>query len=159
TVDGERIRFTHPILAAVAYGSIPAERRRQLHRGLAMLSDDLEERARHLATAVQGPDSHVAIALEGAAERAVRRGAPDAAAALLRGAGRLPPPAESEALALRRLAFGRILYGAGDAPGGIAELESLATDLPPGPLRARALYHLMYVTRLSGLLGPAVEHG
>lgn len=159
TVDSERIRFSHPILAAVAYGSIPPARRRELHRGLAMLSDDLEERARHLATAAQGPDPHVALALEGAAERAWRRGAPDAAADLLRLSCRLTPPADPEALALRRIAFGRILYSAGDAPGGIAELKSLAESLPPGPLRARALYHLMYVTRLSGSLGRAVEHG
>jgi DNA-binding CsgD family transcriptional regulator len=159
TVDGERINFSHPILASAAYGSIPAERRRELHRALAMLADDLEERARHLATAAVEPDPEVAIALEGAAEQAWRRGAPDAAADLLGLACRLTPTTDPDALALRRIAFGRLLHSAGDAPGAVAELSALAENLPPGPTRARALYHLMYVSRLSGSLGRSVEYG
>jgi DNA-binding CsgD family transcriptional regulator len=159
TVDGERITFAHPILASAAYGSIPAERRRELHRALAMLADDLEERARHLATAAVGPDPQVAIALEGAAEQAWRRGAPDAAADLLGLACRLTPTTDPEALALRRVAFGRLLHSAGDAPGAVAELSAVAESLPSGPTRARALFHLMYVSRLSGSLGRAVEYG
>ena len=159
TLDGQRIRFSHPILAAAVYGSIPTARRRGLHRAVAMLSDDLEERARHLARAAEGPDPDVAVALAVAAEEAWRRGAPDAAADLLRLACRLTPPAETTVLALRRIAFGRLLHGAGDAPGAIAELESLVSELPPGLIRARALYHLMYVRRLSGSLGRAIDHG
>src|SRR6185503_8055141 len=54
---------------------------------------------------------------------------------------------------------GRLLHSAGDAPGAVAELESMVDGLPPGPTRARALYHLMYVTRLSGSLGRAVAYG
>jgi DNA-binding CsgD family transcriptional regulator/KaiC/GvpD/RAD55 family RecA-like ATPase len=159
TVDAERVRFTHPILAAAVYGSIPAKRRRDLHRAMAELSDNLEERARHLATAADGPDADVADALEGAAEQAWRRGAPDAAADLLHLACRLTPPADAEALALRRIAYGRLLHSAGDAPGAVTELESLVATLPAGVLRAGALFHLMYVARLSGSLERAVEHG
>jgi DNA-binding CsgD family transcriptional regulator len=159
TVDAERVRFTHPILAAAAYGSIPATRRRDLHRAMATLSDNLEERARHLATAAEEPDAQVAVALEGAAEQAWRRGASDAAADLLHQACRLTPPADLEALALRRTAYGRLLHSAGDAPGAVAELESLVASLPAGVLRAGALFHLMYVARLSGSLERAVEHG
>lgn len=158
-VDGDRVRLAHPILARAAYESIAPQRRRALHHAVAILSDDLEERARHLAASADGPDSHVAVILEAAAEQAVRRGAPDAAADLLRLACRLTPSIETESLALRRIAFGRLLHGAGDAPAAIAELESLVATLPPGLLRARALYHLMYVTRLSGSLGRAVDHG
>jgi DNA-binding CsgD family transcriptional regulator len=159
TVDTERVRFTHPILAAAAYGSIPSGRRRDLHRAMAMLSDNLEERARHLATAAEEPDQQVAVALEGAAEQAWRRGAPDAAADLLRQACRLTPPGDTEALALRRIAYGRLLHSAGDAPAAVAELESVVASLPAGVLRAGALFHLMYVVRLSGSLERAVEHG
>jgi DNA-binding NarL/FixJ family response regulator len=158
-LEEERIRFSHPVLAAAAYGSIPVDRKRELHRAVAVLTDDLEERARHLATAATGPDPHVAVALEGAAEQAWRRGAPDAAADLLRMACSMTPSTDSEALAVRRVAFGRLLHSAGDAPGAIAELEALAAKLPHGLIRARALYHLMYVTRLSGMLGRAVEYG
>ena len=159
TLDGERIRFSHPILSAAAYGAVPAPRRRELHRAVAMLSDDLEERARHLATAADGPDAHVALALEGAAEQAWRRGAPDAAADLLRLACRLTPATDAEALALRRVAYGRLLHSAGDSPAAVVELGSLVASLPPGVLRARALYHLMYVTRVSDSLGRALPLG
>ncbi|MFZ2012323.1 MAG: AAA family ATPase [Nocardioides sp.] len=159
TVDEETVRFTHPILAAAAYDSIPAARRRDLHRALALLSDNLEERARHLAIAVERPDSQVAVALEGAAEQAWRRGAPDAAADLLRLACRVTPHEEGDALALRRTAYGRLLHSAGDAPGSVAELESVVADLPGGVLRAGALFHLMYVVRLSGALEHAVTLG
>jgi DNA-binding CsgD family transcriptional regulator/tetratricopeptide (TPR) repeat protein len=158
-LDGDRVRFTHPVLAAAAYGSMPTGRRHDLHRAVAMLSDNLEERARHLATAANQPDSEVASTLQEAAEQAWRRGAPDAAADLLRLACRLTPPTDTRALALRRIAYGRLLHGAGDAPGALAELDAIVAGLPPGLLRARALFHLMYVTRLSGALGRAVEHG
>jgi DNA-binding CsgD family transcriptional regulator len=159
TVDAGRVRFTHPILATAAYGSMPSTRRRELHRALAMLSDNLEERARHLATASEEPDAQVAVALEGAAEQAWRRGAPDAAADLLLMACRLTPASDDEALARRRIAYGRLLHSSGDAPGAVAELEALVEGLPPGMLRASALFHLMYVTRLAGSLERAVEHG
>jgi DNA-binding CsgD family transcriptional regulator len=99
------------------------------------------------------------MTLEGAAEKAWRRGAPDAAAHLLNIACRLTPPGDDEILAVRRIAYGRLLHSAGDAPGAIEELGSLVGSLAPGPVRARALYHLMYVTRLSGALERAVEHG
>jgi DNA-binding CsgD family transcriptional regulator len=158
-IDGERIRFAHPILAAAVYGSIPAARRRELHRAVALLADDLEERARHLAAASAGPDPQVADALEGAAEQAWRRGAPDAAAELMQLACRLTVPAHVEALALRRIAHGRLLHSAGDAAGAVSALQALVDCRPPGLIRARALYHLMYVTRLSGALGRAVDHG
>ncbi|MGA8246593.1 MAG: LuxR C-terminal-related transcriptional regulator, partial [Nocardioides sp.] len=159
SVEAERVRFAHPILAAAAYGSIPAARRRDLHRAMAVLSDNLEERARHLATAAEEPDAQVAVALEGAAEQAWRRGAPDAAADLLHQACRLTPPADAEALAVRRIAYGRLLHSAGDARAAVVELEELAASLPAGVLRATALFHLMYVVRISGSLESAVEYG
>jgi DNA-binding CsgD family transcriptional regulator len=159
TLDGKRIRFSHPILGAAVYGSIPAARQHRLHLAVAELATDLEERAHHLAQANDGPDTQVAQALADAAELAWRRGAPSAAADLLRLACLRTPAAEAEALALRRIAYGRLLHSAGDAPGAIAELQSLAAGLPAGLVRARALYHLMYITRVSGLLGRAVEYG
>jgi DNA-binding CsgD family transcriptional regulator len=160
-VDGDLVSFAHPILAAAAYGAIPADRRRELHRAVAAFSADPEERARHLAIAADGPDGQVADALEEAAEGAWRRGAPDAAADLLRMASRLTPDAEGAGAAFwrRRIGYGRLLHSAGDSPGSITELESVVASLPPGPLRARARYHLMYVARLSGSPVRAMEHG
>ena len=159
TIDAGQVRFTHPILGAAAYASLPQARRRELHRTLAMLSDNLEERARHLAAATDQPDPQVAVALEGAAEQAWRRGAPDTAADLLHMACRLTPAEDVEALARRRIAYGRLLHSAGDAPGAVAELDAVVASLPSGLLRATALFHLMYVARLAGSLERAVEHG
>jgi DNA-binding CsgD family transcriptional regulator len=164
-VDGDLVRFAHPILAAAAYGAITADRKRELHRAAAALSADPEERARHLAIAADGPDAQVADALEEAAEGAWRRGAPDTAADLLRMAARLTPDDERAGTAAgsafwrRRIGYGRLLHSSGDSTGSVTELESVVASLPPGPLRARARYHLMYVARLSGSPVRAMEHG
>jgi DNA-binding CsgD family transcriptional regulator len=101
----------------------------------------------------------VAAALEEAAQLAWRRGAPDAAADLLHLACQLTPATDDDALTLRRTAFGRLLHSAGDGSSAVAELEGLVASLPHGSARARALYHLAYITRLSGSLGRAVDHG
>ena len=81
-LDGDAIRFTHPLLAAELYAGLGDARRRELHRRLAGLVSEPEERARHVALAADGPDEAVAAELEVAAERAYARGAPDAAADL-----------------------------------------------------------------------------
>src|SRR5919108_1124702 len=54
-LDGERIRFTHPLLASASAARITAETRRTLHERLAALVTDPEERARHLALAASEP--------------------------------------------------------------------------------------------------------
>ena len=54
-LDGERLRFTHPLLgSAVAARQTPA-RRRSLHARLAEVVPSAEERARHLALATAEP--------------------------------------------------------------------------------------------------------
>ena len=65
---GERIRFTHPLLASTHYASAPATKRRELHLVLADVLDDEEERARHLAVSAEAPDRQIALALERAAD-------------------------------------------------------------------------------------------
>ena len=87
-LDGDRIRFTHPLLAPACYEAMPLHRRRRLHRRLAELDVDLEERARHLAIAATGPDEKVAAALDAAAAHASARGAAQAAADLSERASR-----------------------------------------------------------------------
>ena len=75
-IEADRIRFTHPLLAEGMAEMIGPRRRRRLHRQLAELVSDLEERARHLAFASDAPDPEVARALEEAARHSRRRGAP-----------------------------------------------------------------------------------
>ena len=82
-VVGDRLRFTHPLLASAVYQKTPLARRRQLHARLATIVRDPEERARHLALSVEGPDDAVAGALEEAALLAGSRGAPQSAARAL----------------------------------------------------------------------------
>jgi hypothetical protein len=88
-VSGDKIAFTHPLLASGLYAGIPPGRKRTLHQRLAAAADGIEERARHLAAAALSPDESVATSLEQAADLARRRGAPGAAARMpLRGNAR-----------------------------------------------------------------------
>ena len=90
-LDGERLRFTHPLLgSAVAARQMPS-RRRSLHARLATLVPTAEERARHLALATAGPSREIAAVLEDAARSAHARGAPATAAELAEQALRLTP--------------------------------------------------------------------
>ena len=75
TVEDNRIRFSHPLLASVIYRSASHERRRQLHRRLATVVTDTEQRARHLALSATEADPSIAAELEEAARQAARRGA------------------------------------------------------------------------------------
>ena len=75
--DGERVRFVHPLLASICYEQAPLWKRRAVHKALASAVKDVEERARHLALAAEGPDAAVASELDAAAElrpRGARRG-------------------------------------------------------------------------------------
>jgi hypothetical protein len=56
-LDDARVRFSHPLHASVCYQQAPLWKRRAVHRALAAAVTDVEERARHLALAVEGPDA------------------------------------------------------------------------------------------------------
>jgi predicted ATPase len=82
-LSGDRIRFTHPLMAAEASAAVTPARRRDLHRHLAGIVASPEERARHLALSAAGPDEMIASTLESEAHDAYRRGAADAAVELI----------------------------------------------------------------------------
>ena len=90
-LDDSHVRFTHPLLASISYEQSPVWKRRAVHRALAGVVTDPEERARHLALAADGPDAEVASYLETAADQAFARGAPAAAAELFELAADLTP--------------------------------------------------------------------
>ena len=81
-LDGDAIRFTHPLLASRCYERASPWARRAMHRTLAAGAGDAEERARHLALASEGPDEAVAVQLDAAVAHAAARGATAAAAEL-----------------------------------------------------------------------------
>ena len=137
--DGDRLRFSHPLLASAMYGSLTAGRRRSLHRRLAAVVGDPEERARHLARSVSAVNEGAASAIEEAAELAIRRGAPESAAELYDAACRLTPPEQREELARRMLGGADARSVAGDL-GGARTLATGALETGrTGSLRARAL--------------------
>ena len=149
-IDDGALRFTHPLLASAAYDELDAGARRELHRRLAGVVDDEEERSRHLALAVDGPDADVAATLERAAGQARARGASAAAAELAEQAHRLTP---LDALAdLHRRTVGAALYcfDAGDPARAIELLEEARSAAPPGSARAEALAALSRLHRFGG---------
>jgi DNA-binding CsgD family transcriptional regulator len=131
-----RIRFAHPLLASAVYAAASNERRRQLHRQLADLVSDPEERARHLAESVLDPDAATAAEIEHAAERAARRGAQDAAAALFAAAARLTPDDLPDLTAERMLGEAAALFASGDPAGARTVAEAALARAQGDPVRA-----------------------
>ena len=134
TIDGNRVRFEHPLLVRGVYMQASAARRRRMHRVLAGIETHPELKARHLALATTSADPDTLKALDAAAEAATARGAPAAAAELFELAiqrGGDDP--------MRRFRAAASLLGAGDAIGGRAMLEPALAQIPPGTMRAAAL--------------------
>jgi DNA-binding CsgD family transcriptional regulator len=144
-IAGERVRFTHPLLASVHYASVPARERHELHLRLARAVADAEERALHLALGTAEPDERVARELEHAAELAARRGAPEAAAELLEHASRLTSPSEDARRQSRTVTAAEQHYLAGDSERVRELLERLLLEQPGGPISARARLRLALV--------------
>ena len=149
-LDGDRIHFTHPLLAPACYAEMSLHRRRRLHRRLAELDVDLEERARHLAIAATGPDEGIAAALDAAAAHANARGAALVAVELAERAVALTPVDAVESVNERRITAAEHYLSAGDAKKARALLVAAIGSSAPGPIRAEAL------SRLGGM-GPSTE--
>src|SRR5439155_8982520 len=120
--------------------------RRETHAALAEAVADLEERARHLALAADGPDATVAVALDAAAEQAAARGATAVGAELCELAAELTPgdPAPTRARRLRAANFHRL---AGNPERAAVMLEQLLPEIPHGVERADALLELALTRR------------
>ena len=142
---GERIRFTHPLLAAAAASApAPADRRR-MHARLAEVVAWDEERALHLALASPRPDPGVASLLEAAGREAYRRGADDAAMELAGWSIRLTPAGQEDALTRRTIDAAEYHFAAFDLEEARRLLETVAQRIAPGPARADVLIRLAKV--------------
>ena len=140
-LEGDSIRFTHPLVASVVKVSVDVGRRRDAHRLLAEVVAAPEERGWHLALATRTADAEVAGWVEQAAATAAARGAPAAAASLLEHAWRLTPKGACDALD-RQVAAARLHRLAGDAQRAEGLLHRALPEAPPGIARARVLYEL-----------------
>jgi DNA-binding CsgD family transcriptional regulator len=141
-----RIRFAHPLLASICYEDAPVWDRRAVHRALADAAKDIEERARHLARAADGPDAEVAAELDAAAAQAAARGATASAAELCEQAAAFTgeDPAGSRRRRLQAANYYRL---AGDGERCVRLLECLLVEAPPGPERADVLVVLIRTLR------------
>lgn len=133
-IEGNRVRFTHPLLASGIYENADPALRREFHRRLAQIYTQPELRARHLALATTEADEMTLSSLDAAAESARTRGAPAAAAELVElalqlGGDEVP----------RRIRAAEHHYVAGDMQRAAVLLDGVIAELQPGVLRAIAL--------------------
>jgi DNA-binding CsgD family transcriptional regulator len=144
-VRGGLVRFTHPLLASGVYSQIPPEDKQRLHRRLAGVVGDPEERARHLALSVDPPDARVAAALEDGAMRAEARGALEGAAEVLEIAVRFTPSNDNDDLRRRTMEAARLHSDTAGVARARSLLEGVVRREPRGRTRALALSNLALV--------------
>jgi DNA-binding CsgD family transcriptional regulator len=156
-LEDDRIRFVHPLFASAVYRETDADRRRAVHRRLAALVDDPEQRARHLALCTEGADPGVAAALDDAARIARARGAPQAAADLSELAFRLTPQPDAKAAQRRQIDAGAAHFEAGSTARARALFADAAEGGDASSLRAEALSRLARVEHYAGDQRVAVE--
>jgi DNA-binding CsgD family transcriptional regulator len=133
-IEGNRVRFTHPLLARSVFTEASPGRRRAIHRSLADAIALPELKARHMALGAASADQETLQALDTAAVAARARGAPAAAAELVElaiGLGGDKPA--------RRIRGAEHHFKAGDADRARVLLESTVDHMHPGPLRSIAL--------------------
>ena len=136
-LDRDRVRPSHPLLAAAARKRSRAKERRELHLELAGAVADGELRARHLALATQHPDAELADTVAAAAAAASVRGAVQDAVSLAEHALRLTPRGTVER-SDRVLALADHLDVAGELQRLSDLLLSELGSLPGGAARVRA---------------------
>ena len=133
-IEGDRVRFSHPLLAHSVYTDASSARRRAMHRALSDVVTLPELKARHMALAAARADAETYKALDTAADAARARGAPAAAAELIELAISLGGDKPS-----RRIRAAEHHFKAGDADRARTLLESTIDELRPGLLRGIAL--------------------
>jgi tetratricopeptide (TPR) repeat protein len=154
------------LFASAVYSSAPPRERRQVHRRLAAVLNDVEERAWHLARAAAAPDAELAGFIDAAAEHARARGAPEAAFDLTEQALELTPPDRTADVQQRRVRAAEYRYHAGELAGARDLLEAVVKEAPAGHVRADALrvlgeirYYEQSFPEAVELFGQALEHG
>jgi DNA-binding CsgD family transcriptional regulator len=145
-LDDSHLRFAHPLLASICYQQAPIWKRRAVHGALARAVADVEERGRHMALSVDGPDAVAASYLDVAAEQATGRGAPAAAGELSELAADLTA-GDRELERQRRLRAAKFHSLAGNGAHAVLLLEQILTEVPEGLERSDVLFELASTLR------------
>lgn len=138
-VDGERIRFTHPLMASIPYEDLSIADRCRLHAQLAATVTDPEEHARHAALSTGVASAVVADALEVAVRHARRRGSIDRAAELAELAVARTPATDHQGLLRRTVDAARCVFQLGDTTRAERMLDVGLAAAEPGPWRVHGL--------------------
>jgi DNA-binding CsgD family transcriptional regulator len=137
TVDGNRVRASHPLLAAAAHRRCTGRERRELHLELAEVMTDRELRAKHLALGTEHPDAAIAATVAAAGSSAAARAALLEAVELAVQALRLTPSDAPERTA-RVIVLGEYLESVGELEQTERLLLAELDQMPSGEARVRA---------------------
>jgi len=149
--DGEVLRFTHPLLQSAFYNDMSLNERRQVHRRLAIVAENIEARAWHAALSADRPSEQIARMLDGAARHAASRGTPEEGATLTEQAARLTPAGRTDAVRERMVQAADYHFRAGNIGRSRELIQSALIACPAGPLRASLLFRLATIEyHLSG---------
>ncbi|MCV7169253.1 AAA family ATPase [Mycobacterium manitobense] len=151
-IAGNRIRFSHPLLATGVYTGAAPGQRREMHRRLAEVLSAPELRARHLASAATTADTDTLDALDAAAAVTRSQGAPAAAAELLELAINLGGDTP-----VRRIILAQRHFEAGSISAARHHLDQIRHTLPPGVLRGSATLLHGAIDGYDGSFTAAVE--
>jgi DNA-binding CsgD family transcriptional regulator len=143
------LRFVHPLVQAAVYGDMGLARRADGHRRAAALLDARapDRAVGHLLATLPAHDPWVLQRLRAGAERALARGSPDAARALLERTLPEAPAGEERARALLQLGRVELLAGVASAD---ARLEEALTLAQQPELEAETVRELLEVRLIRG---------
>lgn len=127
-LDRDEIAFAHPLHAAAVVALATAAERRRMHRRLAGTVKELEERARHVALATDGPDETAANLLDDAAASARAKGRLHAAAELFEWARTLTPPSDASTAQDRGIRAAELHVHGGDRERAGSLLGALLSE-------------------------------
>ena len=138
-LEGQRLRFTHPLIASIPYEDLAPDARRRLHHRLARAVTDPEQHARHAALGAPAASASVAAALDTAAQHARRRGSLDSAAELAELAMAATPADEPGKLLDRTITAAEYLFLLGDPTQARIILTAALEAAVPGAGRVPGL--------------------
>ena len=138
-LDGQRLRFAHPLIASIPYEDLEPPARRQLHERLAQTVTDPEQHARHAALGTAHASASVAAALEVAARHARSRGSLESAAELAALAMTMTPASDPEDLLRRTTSAAEYLFLLGDPTRARTVVTAGLEASAPGPGRVPGL--------------------